>query len=87
MIDTGATGTVLSQALAATLGIQPVGTAYINTPSSTKVLCDQYVVQIVFPNKVRIGSIIITEAPLQGQHIQCLIGRDVLQHGLLVYTG
>ena len=87
MIDTGATGTVLSQGLVATLGIQPVGTTYINTPSSTNVLCHQYDVQLVFNNQVNIGSIVITEAPLQGQHIQCLIGRDVLQHGLLVYTG
>lgn len=87
MIDTGATGTVLSQGLATTLGIQPIGTTYINTPSSTNVLCHQYDVQIVFPNQVNIGSIVITEAPLQGQHIQCLIGRDVLEHGLLVYTG
>ena len=77
----------ISQGLVATLGIQPVGTTYINTPSSTNVLCHQYDVQLVFNNQVNIGSIVITEAPLQGQHIQCLIGRDVLQHGLLVYTG
>jgi len=87
MIDTGATGTVLSQGLAGSLGIQPVGTTYINTPSSTNVLCNQYDVQIVFPNQVNMGSIVVTEAPLQGQHIQCLIGRDVLHHGVLIYTG
>lgn len=74
MIDTGATGTVLSQGLATQLGIQPVGTTYINTPSSTNVLCHQFDVQILFPNQVSINSIVITEAPLQGQHIQCLIG-------------
>ena len=87
MIDTGATGTVISKGLATQLGINPVGTIMINTPSSTNVVCYQFDVQIVFPNNVNINSIMVTEAPLQGQHIQCLIGRDVLQHGVLIYTG
>jgi predicted aspartyl protease len=87
MIDTGATGTVISQGLAAMLGINPVGTIFINTPSSNNVNCYQFDVQLIFPNNVNISSIVVTEAPLQGQHIQCLIGRDVLQNGVLIYTG
>lgn len=87
MIDTGATGTVISKGLAATLEINPIGTTLINTPSSTNVNCLQFDIQIVFPNNVNIASIVVTEASLQGQHIQCLIGRDVLQHGVLIYTG
>lgn len=67
--------------------ISPIGTVLINTPSSTNLTCFQFDVQIVFPNNVNIASIVVTEAPLQGQHIQCLIGRDVLQHGVLIYTG
>ena len=27
------------------------------------------------------------EMPLQGQHVQCLIGRDVLADAVLVYLG
>lgn len=87
MIDTGASGTVISQGYADKLGISPVGTILINTPASINVSCYQFNVQIVFPNNVTISSIVVTEAPLQGQHIQCLIGRDVLQHGVLIYTG
>lgn len=87
MVDTGATGTVITQGLAARLNINPVGTTLINSPTSTNVSCHQFDVQIVFPNNVNIASIIVTEAPLQGQHIQCLIGRDVLKHGVLIYTG
>lgn len=87
MIDTGATGSVISRGLASTIGINPVGTILINTPSSTNVTCMQFDVQLVFPNNVNIGSIIVTEAPLQGQHIQFLIGRDILQHGVLIYIG
>lgn len=87
MIDTGASGTVISRGLAALLEINPVGTTLINTPSSTDVSCLQFDVQLIFPNHVIVQSIVVTEAPLQGQHIQCLIGRDVLQHGVLIYTG
>lgn len=87
MIDTGATGTVISQGLATILGINPIGDCMINTPSSTNVKCLQYDIQLIFPNNVAMSSCIVTEAPLQNQHIQCLIGRDVLQQSILIYTG
>ena len=87
MIDTGATSTVIQRGIMQALEINPVGKAKINTPSSTGVECDQFDVQLVFPNSINIPSIIITEAPLQGQHIQCLIGRDILKHAVLIYTG
>jgi len=87
MIDTGATGTVIKEGLPATLGINPVGTTLINTPSSMGVSCNQFDIQILFSNNVNIPSIVVIEAPLQGQHIQCLIGRDILQHGVFIYNG
>lgn len=86
MIDTGATGTVIRQGLAGQLGLNPVGVTHINTPSSTGVACYQYIVRLLFPNNVVFEAIAI-EAPLQGQHIQCLIGRDVLAHAVMVYIG
>jgi predicted aspartyl protease len=66
MIDTGATKTTISKGIATQLGINPVGSTLINTPTSTNVACLQYDVQLVFPNNVNIPSIIVTEAPLQG---------------------
>lgn len=86
MIDTGATGSVIRQGLAAQLGLNPVGVTYINTPSSTNVACHEFLVRLVFPNNVVYETTVI-EAPLQGQHVQCLIGRDVLAHGVFVYIG
>ena len=86
MIDTGATGSVIRHGLATQLSLNPVGVTYINTPSSTNVVCYEYLVRVVFPNNVVVETTII-EAPLQGQHIQCLIGRDVLAHGVFVYIG
>jgi hypothetical protein len=86
MIDTGATGSVIQQGVPAQLGLQPVGITYTNTPSSTNVACPEYLVRLIFPNNVLVETSII-EAPLQGQHIQCLVGRDVLAHGVFVYIG
>lgn len=86
MIDTGATGSVIRQGLAAQLGLNPVGITYINTPSSTNVACHEFLVRLVFPNNVLFETTVL-EAPLQGQHIQCLIGRDVLAHAVFVYIG
>lgn len=87
MIDTGATGTVIRGGLAQQIGIQPISESIITTPSHTNVRCLQYDVQLVFPNNVAIQSFVVTEAPLQNQHIQCLIGRDILQQAVLIYIG
>jgi len=87
MIDTGATGTVIQQGIPKQLGINPVGTVLINTPTSTNVLCYRYNLQLILPKDINISSIVVTETALQGQHIQCLIGRDILEKGVFIYTG
>lgn len=86
MIDTGAANSVMAQDLAAQLGLQPIGTVTITTPSSVNVPCLEYVVRLVFPNNTTIETAIIA-APMQGQNVQCLIGREVLAHAVFVYTG
>jgi len=86
MIDTGATRTVVREEVVRELGLNPVGLTLINTPSSTNVECWEYLIRILFPYRVVIESVAIA-VPLQGQHIQCLIGRDVLRHGVFIYTG
>ena len=85
MIDTGATGTVVREDIVSQLNLNPVGVTLINTPSSTNVQCYEYLMRLLFPNNVIVESVVIA-APLHGQHIQCLIGRDVLRHGVFIYT-
>ncbi len=68
------------------LNIHPIGITRIHTPSSTNVSCREFAVRLLFPNNVIVETTVI-EAPLQGQHIQALIGRDVLAHGVLIYIG
>ena len=86
MIDTGATVSVMRQGFASRLGLSPVGVVHINTPMSTNVPCYEYLVRIDLPGNV-VAETTVLEAPLLGQHIQCLVGRDVLAHGVLIYIG
>jgi len=86
LIDTGAVCTVVKTGIAAALGLKPIGGVYINTPSSTQHFCYEYAARILFPNQVVVDQVVI-EAPLKDQPIDCLIGRDILRHGIFVYVG
>jgi predicted aspartyl protease len=86
MIDTGATGTVVRKDIVRQLNMNPIGTTLISTPSSTNIRCYEYLMRLLFPSNVVVETVVIA-APLLGQHIQCLVGRDVLQNGVFIYTG
>lgn len=86
MIDTGATGTVVRKDIIRQLNMNPIGTTLISTPSSTNIRCYEYLMRLLFPSNVVVETVVIA-APLLGQHIQCLVGRDVLQNGVFIYTG
>jgi len=86
LIDTGATRTVVKTGIAAALGLKPVGGIYVNTPSTSRHFCYEYAVRLIFPNRVVVDQVVI-EAPLKDQPIDCLIGRDILRQGVLVYVG
>jgi hypothetical protein len=87
-IDTGASSSVIQLGKLAPLGLNPVGQTFINTPSSQNLPCLQYAVRLLFPQHAGFVELAtVTEAPLQGQNIQFLIGRDVLHFGLLIYNG
>jgi hypothetical protein len=86
MVDTGASFTVLQQGLAQQLGLVPSGIISVNTPSSTNLPCYQYPVRLLLPESVTL-EVNALEAPLQGQHIQCLLGRDALARAVFIYIG
>lgn len=87
LIDTGAYGTCIKPEIVKSLGLVPRGVTQIATPSSKAHPCDVYDVSLQFPNGVTVHTIQVIETPLEGQNIQCLIGRDVLAHGILIYIG
>lgn len=87
LIDTGASATCVNPEIVKSLGLIQRGVTQIATPSSKAHPCDVYDASIHFPNGVEVPTIQIIEAPFEGQNIQCLIGRDVLAHGVLIYIG
>lgn len=87
IIDTGASGTVINPSIVENLGLVVRGTIDISTPSTKTHPCNLYDISLLFPNRVRISLIPVIEAPLEGQNIQCLIGRDVLAMGVFIYVG
>jgi len=93
LIDTGASGSVIQESIAADLGLTPIGQQRINTPSCQDHPCYTYAVMLLLPKPVagiefsiRFETTIIA-APLAGQNIQCLLGRDFLKHVLMIYNG
>ena len=88
MVDTGAQTTVLNPDVVARLQLRPVGTARINTPTTTApVQCRRYHINVYFSDEFVAENIFAIEAPMGGQPYQCLIGRDVLHLGKLYYDG
>ena len=87
MIDTGATSSVITPYTVNALGLSPVGTANINTPSCESYPTYQYHVLLGLPNTIPVETTEAVMMPLSGQHIQCLIGRDALKNAVFIYNG
>jgi predicted aspartyl protease len=87
MIDTGASSTVVSPGIIEQLNIAAIGAVKISTPSDRDVSCLQYEATIIFPSRVAIATSELIAAPLEGQPLKCLIGRDVLRDSVFIYNG
>ena len=88
LIDTGAHTSVLNPGIVRQLGLRTVGVAPINTPSTlAPLLCNRFHVNIYFPDGFVVENVFVIEAPMGGVPYQCLLGRDVLSSGTLVYEG
>ncbi len=88
LVDTGAGLTAIKQGLLAPLGIQPVGVVPMSSATHANIMCLQYAVTMHFPaavvNMAYWGTVVEMSIPFG---VDCLIGRDVLSHGILVYSG
>lgn len=94
LVDTGASNTVIDSSLIQSLGLNPTGTVMCHTPSTagTAVPMYQYDLMIYVPGAVNgqgwlIDSIAVMASSFAGQTIHGLIGRDIIDRGLLVYNG
>lgn len=89
LVDTGASHSLVAQGVLTTLGLHPVSSININTPSSHQVACPLYAVRLTLPRGEFLDTSVIEAPPngLAGQNIDGLIGRDVLRYGILIYLG
>jgi hypothetical protein len=88
LVDTGAASTVIAPDVVRLLRLRTVGGAFVHTPTSVEpVLCRQFHLNVYFSPEFVVEDILALEAPLSGQPVQCLIGRDVLSRGVLTYSG
>jgi len=87
LIDTGASACVVQKEIPEQLKLEPIGVLKINTPSSKDHECYQYFMRMIIPSHGLTYEGPFIGAPLEGQDVCCLIGRDVLQSGILIYIG
>lgn len=94
LVDTGASLTVVDASIIAPLRLNPTGTVMCHTPSTAGIAVPmyQYDLMIFMPGAVHnqgwlIDSIPVTASSFAGQAIDGLIGRDIIDRGLLVYNG
>ena len=81
------TGTLLQTAVVTGLGFEALGTVFLLTPSTSEPLARQeYRVRLVLSEDIAF-EVDVVEAPLAGQGIQGLIGRDILQLLKFTYDG
>ena len=76
--DTGATGSVITQAIVGKLGIAPIGLTQVHGVNSTD-LSEVYLVDFHFPMGVVIRGLNVTLGALVG--IDALVGMDVITAG------
>ncbi|HYH74889.1 MAG TPA: retroviral-like aspartic protease family protein [Candidatus Saccharimonadales bacterium] len=82
--DTGASGSVITQAVVDKLQLQPVSFTLVNTASEENVKSPVYLVDFVLPNGVVLQGLRVTLGKLA--NAQVLIGMDVINVGDLSIT-
>src|SRR3989344_882470 len=87
LVDTGASACVLKDEIPKKLSLEPTGVIKICTPSSKDHECYQYFMRMIIPSNKVVYEGAFISAPLDGQDVSGLIGRDVLKNGILIYIG
>jgi len=89
-VNTAYPQTFIQEGIATSLGLQPAGTIKVATATKPAIEVYQFLIRIVFPNQafeVMAAEIPFMLRPNANGRIKCLIGRDILQYGVLTYNG
>jgi len=95
IVDTGADSTMLNSQVMRSLGLTPTGQTRVLTSGSNGVpeLCDVYDIELEILNRAqpqhswRISALEVLARSLENQGTEGMLGRDVLQRGILHYNG
>ena len=91
LIDTGARSTCISRRVAAELNLPPHDITQILTagePTPANIFTVRLSLAPALNTHAALDPFRVIEAPLVGQdHIDCLIGRDILAQGTFIYLG
>jgi hypothetical protein len=88
-ISTSALHTCIQEGVATSLGLNPKGTVKITTATNQAYESYAYQTRIVFPHGKAV-EILAAEVPYMIRshvRIKCVIGRDILRLGVLIYNG
>jgi len=78
--DTGASGSVITKAVAAQLGLAPTGMAQVSTANGMA-LQNTYTIDIMLPNRLVVQKIVATEVDSLAGGCGALIGMDIINLG------
>ena len=87
MIDTGASTTAVSQNVIRRLKLNPRGAVKVYTSNKAAEIRYEFDISLYFGDTTFLPLLRVLGANLAHQRIDCLIGRDVLQFGKLIYDG
>ena len=87
LIDTGASNCVIQTEIPKKLGLNPTGEITMTTPSCQSCKCYTYFLRMTILPQQIVYEGVFTSAPLKGQEIEGLVGRDALSQSHFTYIG
>ena len=88
-VNTASIHTYIQEGVATSLGLVPKDTITITTSTNQAYESYAYNIRLLFPNGKAV-KVLAAEVPYMlrpGVRIKCIIGRDILQFGVLTYNG
>lgn len=77
----------MQSSVLAEFDLAPIASVFFRTPSTNEPwIRSEYNVRLVLSAGIAFDTEVV-DAPLVGHHVQCLIGRDILEQCILTYNG
>lgn len=88
-INSGSIATIIQEGVATSLGLEPIGRLELPTLTKPKYVGHLYGIRLQFPEENWIETAAIEMPYMVREHarIECIIGRDILKHTVMVYNG